>query len=178
MKDEIIVQKYTRALFEVADEHGVLKEVEAGLKRVDETFKKLPELAEYFTLPQVEWKFKLEMSANLAKGLSPFIVNFIRLVMEKERQFILPDVPAEFRRMVALREKRSEAVVTTVAPLPDVVKKALEDKLREMFAEEFVLQNRLDPEIIGGLKIQLGYTLIDGTIKRKLEDLGRLLAKG
>ena len=47
MKDELILHKYTRALFEVAEEQGVLEKVESDLLRIGETFEKLPELKEF-----------------------------------------------------------------------------------------------------------------------------------
>jgi len=178
VKDDLLTQKYTRALFEVAEENGVLDEVEKGLLRIDVTFKNLPELEEYLTLPQVDWKLKLEMSENLTKGLSDYIVNFVKLVMEKERQFILPHVYDYFHAMMELKQKRTKAVVTTVVKISDPVKKQLQDKLKALFLDDFILETMEDPSIIGGVKVQMGFTVIDGTIKRKLEQLGRLLAKG
>ena len=178
MKEDLLIQKYTRALFEVAEENQALQDVESGLMRMENTFQSVPRLAEYLTSPQVDWKLKLEMVKNLTQGLSPFVVNFARLVFEKERQMILPGVPAEFRRLLEAKEKRTKAVVTTVHPLDEDIKRRLQAKLKEKFAEDFTLENRVDPEIIGGLKIQIGFTMIDGTIKRKLEELGRLMARG
>ena len=178
MKNDIIIRKYTRALFETAEENGVLDEVHKGLQRVDSTFKSLPELEEFLTSPQTDWKHKLELIENLSKGLSVYIVNFMKVVLEKERQLILPHVPAEFQRMLDLRAKRSKAVVTTVVPVSENVRKQLQNKLKDMFGGDFILENELDPEIIGGMKVRMGYTIIDGTIKRQLEELSRLLAKG
>lgn len=178
MKNDIIIQKYTRALFETADENGVLDEVQKGLQRIDSTFKSLPELEDYLTSPQIDWKLKSEIVENLSKGLSVYIVNFMKVVLEKERQLILPHVPAEFQRMLDLRAKRSKAVVTTVVPVSENVRTQLQNKLQEIFGGEFILENNLDPDIIGGIKVRMGYTVIDGTIKRQLEELSRLLAKG
>jgi len=178
VKDDILIQKYTRALFEVAEENKVLDEVEKGLLRISDTFKNLPELGEYLMLPQVDWKLKLELSENLTKGLSEYIVNFVKLVMEKERQFILPHVYEHFHVMMDLKRKRSKAVITTVVKIGDPVKKQLQDKLKELFSDDFILETKEDPSIIGGVKVQMGFTVIDGTLKRKLEQLGRLLAKG
>ena len=178
MKNDIIIQKYTRALFEIADENGVLEDVQKGLQRIDSTFKSLPELEEYLTSPQIDWKLKSEIVVNLSKGLSEYIVNFTKVVLEKERQIILPQVPEHFQRMLDLRAKRSKAVLTTVVPASEDVKKQLQNKLKQIFGEEFVLENEIDPDIIGGMKVRMGYTVIDGTIKRKLEELSRLLAKG
>ncbi len=178
MKNDIIIHKYTRALFETADENGVLDEVQKGLQRIDSTFKSLPELEDYLTSPQIDWKLKSEIVENLSKGLSVYIVNFMKVVLEKERQVILPYVAAEFQRMLDLRAKRSKAVVTTVVPVSENVRTQLQNKLQEIFGGEFILENNLDPDIIGGIKVRMGYTVIDGTIKRQLEELSRLLAKG
>ncbi len=177
MKDELILQKYTRALFEVAEEFKALKQVESDLKRVDETFEKLPELKEYIVSPQVEWKQKLEIARTLGKGLSKYTANFIQLTMEKERQAILPEVYQEFHRMMELREKRTQALITTAVPIQEEVRKLLRERLKAMFEGDIIFQDEVDPDIIGGLKVQIGYTVIDGTIKRKLEEMGRALAR-
>ena len=177
MKEDIILQKYTRALLEVAEEQNALGKVTADLKRMENYFQQVPELSEYFTSPQVEWKHKLELSQTLTKGLHKLLVNFVKLVMEKERQFILPLVPGEFRRIMELRAKREQAVVTTAITLPGEERKLLEKKLGEIFAKEIVLQNEVEPEIIGGVKIQIGHTIIDGSVQRQLQQLGKLLAQ-
>jgi F-type H+-transporting ATPase subunit delta len=177
VKPELITQKYSRALLEVAEEQGALKEVASGLERIELTFKKMPELAEFLTSPQIDWKIKLELSQILAQGLSALIINFIHLVMKNERQEILPYVPTEFRSILEERQKRARAVVTSVVPLTDDIKKQLTEKLKQKFQQEIILENKTDPEIIGGLKIQLGYTVIDATIQRKLEALGQILTK-
>lgn len=178
MKEELILQKYARALFEVADEQNALDDVDKGLRRIDASFKEVPQLADFLTSPQVDWKNKVELSNTLTRDLSPYIANFINLVLQKERQFILPNLAGEFQRLLAMRARRKEAVVTTVIPLPETERKLLEDKLKKIFAEDFVLENKLDPEIIGGLRIKIGHTVIDGSVKRKLEELRHSLAKG
>jgi len=175
VKEELILQKYTRALFEVAEEHSALDKVSQGLKRMEASFREVPQLAELLVSPQVEWKSKTELAATLVQGLSPLIVNFVNLAMEKERQFILPKVAGEYQRLLDLKAKRKEAVVTTVIPLAESERKQLEDKLRSLFAEEFIFQNQIDPGIIGGIKVQMGFTVIDGTVKRKLEELTKAL---
>jgi F-type H+-transporting ATPase subunit delta len=154
VKDELVLEKYTRALFEVADERKALKEVE------------------------IEWKQKLDLAETLSRGLSPYIVNFIKLLMEKERQSILPGVPSAFKKMLELKAKRKQAIVTTVVPLPAFEKELLEKKLRELIKEDIILENRVEPEILGGLKVQIGHTMVDGTLSRKLEELGKRLARG
>lgn len=142
------------------------------------SFGEIPELGEFLVSPQVEWAKKVQLTDTLTRGSSSFVVNFVKLVMEKERQFILPHLAGEFQRLLDLRAKRKEAVVTTVIPLPENERKLLEDKLKTLFEEDFVLENDVDPTIIGGIKVRMGFTVIDGSVKRKLEEMGRLLARG
>lgn len=178
MKEDLILQKYTRALFEVADEQNALEEVQKDLQGMKISFGEIPELGEFLVSPQVEWAKKVQLTDTLTRGSSSFVVNFVKLVMEKERQFILPHLAGEFQRLLDLRAKRKEAVVTTVIPLPENERKLLEDKLKTLFEEDFVLENDVDPTIIGGIKVRMGFTVIDGSVKRKLEEMGRLLARG
>ncbi len=177
MKEELILRKYTRALFEVAEEQGLLEQVQKGMKRIQSNFEQLPELEEYFTNPQVEWKQKRELAQTLSKGLPKILVNFINLVMDKERQFILSKVAGEFQKLIDFKAKRKEAVVTTVIPLLEEEQILLKNKLKELYTEEFILSNEVDKTIMGGLVVKIGNTIIDGSVKRKLEELGRQLAK-
>jgi len=178
LKEELLLEKYTRALFEVAEEQEAIEVVQAGMERIGKYFQQVPELVEYLTSPQIEWKQKLELAKTLIKGLSPLIVNFVNLVMEKERQFILPYVSEEFHRLMEMRAKRAEAVVTTAVPLPGEEKRLLEEKLTRIFTKQIVLENQVEPEIMGGLVVKIGHTVIDGSVKRQLEELGRALAAG
>ena len=178
MKDNIILEKYTRALFEVAEEKRVTEKVAAELEKLDAAFQALPELSEYLTSPQVEWKEKKAIAGTLTKGMSEILSNFINLVVEKERQEILPEVPQQFKRLLELQKRKTKATVYTAVPLKDDVRKLLENKLNELFQGEVELSAEVDPDIIGGLKVQVGYTVIDGTIQRQLREMGRAMARG
>jgi F-type H+-transporting ATPase subunit delta len=173
----LVLEKYTRALWETAEEHKLLKEVEEGLQRIEGSFQALPELEEYLTSPQVEWKHKLDLTRTLVGGLSPLVVNFVNLVMEKERQFILPLIALEFRKLREQRAKRKQAVVTSAVPLPEEVKTILERRLGELFQQEIILDTKVEPAVVGGIKVQIGHTIIDGTIRRQLEEMRKSIIK-
>ena len=97
--------------------------------------------------------------------------NLVQLLARRGRISILPAVAAEYRRL--LNEERGilEALVTSPAPLDEADLDALRRKIEAMTGARVEITGAVDPALIGGLTVRVGDTLIDASVRGRLERL-------
>jgi len=87
----------------------------------------------------------------------------------------LPDVAAAFEALKAQDEGVLDAEITAAVALPDAEVKALVEKLHSRFGKKIEASVKVDPELIGGIKIIVGDTVIDASVRGQLQDLAYAL---
>ena len=168
---------YAKALYESASTDEVmaliLRDVEM-LKSID--FAKMSETS-YFSSPIVENKIKISLIEAVSKKLDLCLQtqNFIKLLIENEKFKILDLVLNDFQELYNQKHNIAEVVVETVKELSDEQNALLSAKLANVFNKQIKINYALKPEILGGLVIKNGTTLIDLSLKNKLKKLEQLM---
>jgi F-type H+-transporting ATPase subunit delta len=101
--------------------------------------------------------------------LSPMVVNFLRLLVDRQRIADLPAIARAYRAMVDLEEKRVRATVTAAEPLSKAELDSLREAIAGMTGRTIILDSKTDPAIIGGVVTQVGATMFDGSLRTQLE---------
>lgn len=101
--------------------------------------------------------------------------NFIRLLAENRRLTVLPEIAVLFNELRADAEGTIEATVISAKPLTDAQQKNIAGALKARFKREVTLTLETDESILGGAIIRAGDTVIDGSIRGKLEQFARAL---
>ena len=101
--------------------------------------------------------------------------NLIKLLVEYGRLSILPDVAAAFEELKAQDEGVLEAEITAAAKPTDAEVKTLVKRLEAKFGKKVEASVKVDPEIIGGIKIVVGDTVIDASVRGQLQELAYTL---
>ena len=109
------------------------------------------------------------------KHLDESGVNLIKILVEYGRLSLLPDVAAAFEALKAQDEGVLDAEITAAVALPDAEVKALVEKLHSRFGKKIEASVKVDPELIGGIKIIVGDTVIDASVRGQLQDLAHAL---
>ena len=109
------------------------------------------------------------------KHLDESGVNLIKILVEYGRLSLLPDVAAAFEALKAQDEGVLDAEITAAVALPDAEVKALVEKLHSRFGKKIEASVKVDPELIGGIKIIVGDTVIDASVRGQLQDLAYAL---
>ena len=97
--------------------------------------------------------------------------NFIRVVAGNRRLFVMPNIIAAFRGMLAAQRGEVAAEVTSAEPLSDKHVAALKEALKDSIGKDVALNAHVDPALIGGLIVQVGSRMIDGSLRTKLNSL-------
>jgi F-type H+-transporting ATPase subunit delta len=162
--------RYATALFELAVEEKALDKVMADLLAFAELQEKNKDLARLvrsplFTADEQVKALKSILDSSKIKGIA---ANFLLMVAQNRRLFAIGPMTKMFRMMVAHHKGESQAEVTVAKPLADKHVKALQAALKTATKRDVQLDIRVDPAILGGLKVKLGSRMIDASLKTKL----------
>ena len=105
-------------------------------------------------------------------------LNLVRLLVERGRAELLPQVAAEYRRIANRHQGIVEAVVTSAAPLTTDETEALRRRIEVMAGTRIDLRTEVDESLIGGLTVKVGGRLLDASVRGRLERLREELIAG
>ena len=166
---------YARAVFELAKEKDELDAWQADLSRLDNVMSD-PAVAHLFHNPSVTPEHKRDAVAKLLAGSKPEIGNLIRVLAERDRLEIVPDMVRAYTEARLNAQGIAVADVTTAEPLSPPEQQLVRDQLKRIVGKEIELRMRTDPEIIGGVVARVGDMLIDGSVVSQLRRLRARLA--
>ncbi len=172
MRNDALVRIYTRPLFDLAMENKSIEPIAAELETLSLLFEEVPVLTEYLHGPNVQRSDKLELLKKAYdKPWSQYFSRFLNLVMKKGRQEILPFACEAFNHYWDEHRSRIDVTVTSAIVLSDSQKEAISKKLAQRTGKNIVLTCNLDPEVMGGIQLQIGHQLLDATLSGKLAAL-------
>lgn len=178
MLNSKLAQKYAQAVYELAAAQGALDAVERQLDIVEDQINSHPDLAALIYHPRVPAVAKKETLRRIfASELTGFVNNFLLLLIDKRRETALSAIIAEYKNLANAARNIAQADVITALPLTESEKKALADKLSKISGQTVLIKTRLDPAILGGVIVKLGDKLIDGSVRRQIENLKEALIK-
>jgi F-type H+-transporting ATPase subunit delta len=174
---EDIAQVYARSLFEVADEQGDLDEVREQLAQFSEALADNRALQLFFFSPQFSTEEKKDGLRGLIEGGNERFVNFLELLVEKHRMPAIARIQRVFDELWREENKLLPVEVTSAVELDQGTLDGIGDRIEEQTGRRVELTSRVDPEILGGLRVRVGNMILDATIRNKLERLRKQVAK-
>jgi F-type H+-transporting ATPase subunit delta len=129
----------------------------------------------FLTSPVEPAEKKQAVLAELLPGVSAEVHRFLAILAHRDRLELVPEIATQFRRLVNEYRGVAVAQVTTAVPIDDRQKAVIASRLGRRLGKTVVLEERVDPSILGGVIAQVGDTVIDGSIRGRLERLRRTL---
>ena len=166
------IDGYAQAIFDIARSEGSLETVENELFQFSQLFQGNEQLREKLTdqtLP-VE-KRQAIVEDLLGQRASHVTVNIISFIVGAGRARELPEIVNRLVERVAAERQREVAEVRTALPLDDEQRRRLTEALERATGKKIELKVIVDPSVIGGVVARVGDTVIDGTVRRRLEQL-------
>jgi F-type H+-transporting ATPase subunit delta len=165
-------RRYAEALYELAAEQNCLAEVAGGLDGVRKALTGDPSLlGKILSVRATAAEKHALVEGKLAAGAHPFVANVIKLLVDRNREADLPHFLLGFFEHMEEEQGVILATVESAQALSDGDVAALSAQLSDATGKKVVLQSETEPELIGGIRLTLGSTRIDASVKRQLDNI-------
>jgi ATP synthase F1 delta subunit len=173
-----LAQVYARSLFEVGHEQGKLDELREQLGQFADALRENRELAVFFFSPYFSTKEKQEGLGRLLEGADPTFVNFLSLLIENHRMPVIFRVRQQYERLWEDENRTLPVEITSAIELDQATTESLGATIGERTGRKVTLAARVDPDILGGIVLRVGNSILDASIRNRLEQLRRHVAQG
>lgn len=172
MADDQLVEGYAEALFRLVQAEGELDRVEDELYRFGKVLESSYQLKRALSDQAVDRSVRTGMLEELTVDkVSPQTLGLLSFVVEQGRARVLPEILARLSVLVAESRQAAIAEVRSAIPLDDEQQAQLAEGLSKATGRNIELKVIVDPSVIGGVVAKVGDTVIDGTVRRRLEQL-------
>ena len=166
-----IAQNYANALLSIAIDDNRVIEYQKEVKELSKIIKDNPDyllLIDSRFLTVNERKEKVD---EILKGFSNDVVNFIKIIVEHNRVCYLEDILQAFNTLCNENRDILEGLIYTAFPLDEKTLIKIKNKISEVEHRDVDLITRIDPSLIGGVKVVINSHIYDGSIKNQLEKM-------
>ena len=169
---------YARALFEMAQAEGVVSRVAEELYRLGALLKGNPELLQFLKDPNIQPEGKRRALSDLFQGrVHPLVLTTLITLSDQDRGGRVLHVIEEFTAIADAARQKVTGEVTTAIALDGATLGRLVTGLNRVTGKSVQLFQKVDPAILGGAIIKVGEQIIDGSLRRKLDQLQAKLAQ-
>lgn len=170
MARQISGKRYAQAIFDLAKENDQVEPWGEDLAVVAEAFKDA-DFSALLKHPDMSAGDRLAATATVLAGVNPLIRNLVDLLVTKNSVAAIPGVYTGYLELLDSHLGRQRVEITTAVPLQDTESERITNFVKELVRREVVLTTKVDESILGGLVIQIGDRLLDGSTKTRLESL-------
>ena len=174
---EEIAQVYSRSLFEVAKEHGKLDLIKQQLEEFTDALEQSRELAIFLFSPYFSTEEKKQGLTRALVDADPAFRNFLELLIENHRMPVIYRARKQYEALWDIEHRLLPVEVTSAVALDPAVADELGRKIREQTGQTIELTSNVDPDILGGIVLRVGNSILDASIKNRLDQLRREVAK-
>lgn len=174
---EEIAQVYARALFEVANEHELLDVIREQLDQFVAALRDNRQLHVFFLSPYFSAQEKKQALHRVIEGAEPIFMGFLETLIDGHRMPVLFRIRAQYERMWDEANKVLPVSVTSAVPLDESVVKEIGDRIGEQTGQTVQLTAAADSEILGGIVVRVGNSILDASLRSRLNQLRNQLAR-
>jgi F-type H+-transporting ATPase subunit delta len=174
-----IAAPYARAFADVVFEaHLNANDVQQQLNDFVAAWRESADLRELFLDPSFpsDQKVAILDKLNARLGLSVQVRNFIAVIIQHDRLYVLDEILAEYRKEMNRRLGISEVQVTTARPLDADERQEIEQRVAALTGTQVQATYHEDKSLLGGVVVRVGSTVYDGSVKGRLDRLKEQLA--
>ncbi len=174
MAQAISGKRYAQAIFDLAKENNQVEPWGEDLAVVAEAFSDA-EFSALLKHPDMSTVDKLAATSTVLAGVNPLVRNLVDLLVSKNSVDAIAGVHEGYTELLDAHLGRQRVEVTTAVPLESAEEERINAFVKELVRREVVLTTKVDESILGGLVIQIGDRLLDGSTKARLESLRNTL---
>jgi ATP synthase F1 delta subunit len=172
-----VARVYAEALFDVAKERGKLDAIRDELGRFVDALEASRDLQVFFFSPYFSSAEKADGLKRAVSGADPELLNFLELLIEKQRMPEIFRIRRQFDELWKHENKRLDVTVTSAVELDPAVVGKIGEEIERQTGQKVDLASGVDEEILGGIVLQVGNMVLDASIRNRLEKLRKSVAQ-
>lgn len=167
---------YGEALYDLAAGENLSDEILSQLSVLDESFRQAPDFLRLLTAPGLTKQERCGIVDDSFRGkLHPYLLNFLKILTEKGYARHFSDCCAAYRERYNEDHGILPVSVMTAVPLSEEQSQRLTQKLSGITGKTVELSNRIDPAVLGGIRLDYNGQRLDDTVANRLDSLRSLL---
>ena len=171
-------REYAEALFELAMEADKTPAYAEGLSLVEEALAENPGFLNLLASPAVSREERMNALSQVFQGMIPMEeLLLLRMMVSRGHAREIRDMIACYRDLEREHRGESLAAVTTAVPLTDAEKDTLRQKLEKKFGRRMILDCRVDPSLLGGIRVETEGRVLDGSIRSRLQEIKEVMVE-
>ncbi len=174
---EEIAQVYSRALFEIAQEHDKLDELREQLNQFAGAVEENRDLAVFFFSPYFSTQEKKEGLGRVLDDADEALVNFLEMLVENHRMPAIFRINRQYEELWQEENKLLPVHITSAIELDEETVQHIGDTIGEQTGKRVDLSSRVDPDILGGIVLRVGNSILDASIRNRLNRLRKHVAR-
>jgi F-type H+-transporting ATPase subunit delta len=172
-----IATVYARALFEAADDKDALDTVREQLDEFAAALADNQDLQVFFFSPYFSVDEQKHGLAQALSGADPLIENFLEMLIENRRMPVLAATRARFEELWDHENHLIPVEVTSAIELDEQTVGDIGKRIGEQTGHKIQLTSRVDPDIIGGVVLRVGNSILDASIRNRLDQLRKAVVR-
>lgn len=171
-RESVVARRYAKAMYEIAAQEGRTLEVEQEIRTLVQSINDDTEIENFILSPNISETAKWEVLGGVLEGkLSVPVVSLAKLLVERGRTDVLPGILDSYIKVTGEALGLANATVYSTYPLSDEEKRSIEVEFGALVNKKIRVQNVIDSDLLGGMKVRIGDTLYDGSLSGKLDRL-------
>jgi F-type H+-transporting ATPase subunit delta len=176
MSNSNVAKRYALALFQLSKENNLLDQMEEELRVVKNVVTSSKDLNSVLKSPKVTIEKKKEIVKGSFATFNPLVLNTLMILIDRHREDQIAEVVDRFVDLANEERGIAEAKVYSIRPLTDEETKALSVTFAAKVGKKSLrIENIVDTDILGGIKLRIGNRIFDGSLRGKLDRLERNL---
>jgi F-type H+-transporting ATPase subunit delta len=172
-----IARVYARSLFEVAIENGILDEIREQLGEFADELGRNRDLQVFFFSPYFSSQEKKDGISKILEGADERFVRFLEILAEGHRMPVVFRMRKAFDALWREERKLLPVSVTSAVELDPSLIDDIGQKIEEQTGRKVELTSTVDPDVLGGLVLQVGDRVLDASVRNRLERLRKQVAR-
>ncbi|SIS41248.1 F0F1 ATP synthase subunit delta [Salimicrobium flavidum] len=176
MSQEVVAKRYADALFDIGQEKSKLDTFQEEMKTLRKVTLENRSLESVLGHPRIPADRKKELVTSSFKGFSEEVLHTLHLLIDRHRTDIIVPLADRFLEKVHIHQGVQEATVYSVRELTEDEKQRLSRTFAPKVGKDsLIIDNRVDPDLLGGVRIRIGNRIFDGSVRGKLDQMEREL---
>lgn len=167
-----ISKEYAEALFMLASENNSVEDYGSALQSVIAVIKEIPEYSDFLSAPGIAKQTRIDAIEEAFADFVPHeVLSFLQLLCESGHFAGLEDCAKEYEQLCRAARNISVAKVISAVALSDSQKQRLNQRLEDLSGHHVTSVYEIDEALIGGLKVMLDGTVLDGSLRHNLHEV-------